>query len=253
MVPALPVRMAAASRREPMAAVPPVSSTNRQISPAAAPITRGYVAGRRGDRGQARPPSVSTSIRTPCASRCGWRQQSLVLRVHGRAPEREVPGRDLQGKATGTIHRTEPVHENSGVSRRHPRLASAMTTEVRSDDLTVTWPTATTAPLQLRRRPMVRAGARELGTAASAEVACRHGQHVRVTGGAHSGGQLPPLRRRPRPVLAGSTGSGSVRCRFRTRRPVQRRFAGITATVRSVHAALVFISRFGKLNLCVLI
>ena len=41
----------------------------------------------------------------------------------------------------------------------------------------------------------------------------------------------------PSPVLAGSTRSKSVRCRFHTSRPVYRGFARIAATVRSVHPA----------------
>ena len=43
----------------------------------------------------------------------------------------------------------------------------------------------------------------------------------------------------PSPVLAGSTRSRSVRCRFHTCRPVYRGFARIAVTVRSVHAAPV--------------
>ncbi len=43
----------------------------------------------------------------------------------------------------------------------------------------------------------------------------------------------------PSPVSAGSARSKSVRCRFRTCRPVYRGFARIAATVRSVHAAPV--------------
>jgi hypothetical protein len=40
----------------------------------------------------------------------------------------------------------------------------------------------------------------------------------------------------PSPVLAGSTRSRSVRCRFHTCRPIYRGFARIDATVRNVHA-----------------
>ena len=51
-------------------------------------------------------------------------------------------------------------------------------------------------------------------------------------------GQVPPLYLLcPRPELAGSGRSKSVRCRFHTCRPVYRGLARIAATVRSVHPA----------------
>ena len=91
-----------------------------------------------------------------------------------------------RGEARSKIHRTEPGHENSGVSRHRPQLASAMTTEVRSDDLSLTRPRSRLLPrpLKLGRRPMVKGRkATRRATACSGLVRlCQHDWVARADG-----------------------------------------------------------------------